>query len=120
MENSALEIQIGGNHYKNLQMQPIVFITKANLDFIQGCIVKYISRYKDKNGKQDIEKCIHYAQLAIELLPDEKQYLNLGLGYSYARVNSLNKYQTNIVIAVLQRDFLSVIVNCKALIKAEY
>ena len=99
--DSALDIQVGGNHYKDLQMQPIVLITKANCDFIQGCIIKYISRYKNKNGKQDIEKCIHYAQLAIELLPDEKNYLN-------------------IIIATLQRDFLLVIRSCKALIKSEY
>lgn len=118
--DSALDVQIGGSHYKNLQMQPITFITKAGCDFIQGCIIKYITRYKDKNGKQDIEKCIHYAQLAIELLPDEKNYLNIGLGYSYSKANSLNQYQTNVVLAVLQRDFLAVIRNCKALIKAEY
>ena len=36
--DSALDIQVGGNHYKDLQMQPIVLITKANCDFIQGCI----------------------------------------------------------------------------------
>ena len=118
--DSALDIQVGGNHYKDLQMQPIVLITKANCDFIQGCIIKYISRYKNKNGKQDIEKCIHYAQLAIELLPDEKNYLNIGLGYSYINANSLNHYQSDIIIATLQRDFLLVIRSCKALIKSEY
>lgn len=118
--DSALDIQIGGSHYKDLQMQPIVLITKANCDFIQGCIIKYISRYKSKNGKQDIEKCIHYAQLAIELLPDEKNYLNIGLGYSYAKANSLNAVVTDIIVATLQRDFLTVIRKCKDLIRKEY
>lgn len=118
--DSVLDIQVGGNHYKSLQMQPIILITKANCDFIQGCIIEHISRYKNKNGKQDVEKCIHYAQLAIELLPDEKNYLNIGLGYSYSKTNNLNSYQTNIIIATLQRDFLAVIRVCKALIKAEY
>ena len=118
--DSALNIQIGGCDYKNLQMQPIILITKANCDFIQGSIIKLISAYKNKNGKQDIEKCIHYAQLAIELLPDEKNYLNIGLGYSYAKTNNLNRYQTDVVIATLQRDFLTVIRSCKILIKSEY
>ena len=118
--DNALENQVGGTHYKDLQMQPIVLITKANCDFIQGCIIKYISRYKYKNGKQDLEKCIHYAQLAIELLPDEKNYLNLGLGYSFAKANSLTYFETNVVIATLQRDFASVIRNCKALIRAKF
>lgn len=116
--DSALDLQIGGNHYTNMQMQPISLITRANCDFIQGCIIKYISRYKNKNGKQDIEKCIHYAQLAIELLPDEKNYFNIGLGYSYAKTNSFNQLETNVIIGVLQRDFLAVIRNCKAIIKS--
>ena len=120
MNNSVLEKQIGGTHFTKLQMQPILLITRANCDFIQGCIIENISCYKDKNGKQDIEKCIHYSQLAIELLPDKKSYFNLGLGYSYVKANSFSGYQANIIIATLQRDFLSVIRNCKALIKAEY
>lgn len=118
--DSALDIQIGGNHYKKMQMQPIVLITKANCDFIQGCIIEHISKYKKGVDRLDLEKCIHYAQLAIELLPDEKNYLTIGLGYSYAKANSLSNNQTNVIIAVLQRDFLAVIRNCKAMIKAEF
>lgn len=117
MNNSVLEKQVGGTHFTKLQMQPILLITRTDCDFIQGRIIEIISCYKDK---QDIEKCIHYSQLAIELLPDKKSYFNLGLGYSYIKANSFSGYQANIIIATLQRDFLSVIRNCKALIKAEY
>ena len=117
---SALDLQVGGDHYKNLKMQPIVLIVRANCDFIQGCIIKYISRYKYKNGKQDIEKCIHYAQLAQELSHNDKNYMNIGLGYSYARTNDLNVYQTSIIVSVLQKDYYNVIQNCKALLKKEY
>lgn len=116
--DSMLDIQIGGEHYKSLLMQPISLITKANCDYIQGRIIELLAKYKtSKNAKIDLQKCIHYAQLAIELLPDEKNYLNIGFGYSYAKANSLNGYETNIVIAVLQRDFLAVIRNCKVLLK---
>ena len=63
----AIESQVGGNHYKDMAFQPIELIAALRCSFIQGCIIKYISRYKNKNGAQDIKKCIHYAQLAIEL-----------------------------------------------------
>lgn len=65
--NNPLNKQIGGSHYKNFKIQPIEFIQKNNLSFIQGCIIKYICRYKDKNGLQDLEKIKHYVDLLIEL-----------------------------------------------------
>ena len=63
----AIEGQVGGSHYKDMAFQPIELITTLRCSFVQGCIIKYISRYKNKNGAQNIKKCIHYAQLAIEL-----------------------------------------------------
>ena len=51
---------------------PIEYITKNNLDFCEGNIVKYISRHKLKNGAEDIKKVIHYAQLILELQYGEK------------------------------------------------
>lgn len=64
---SALEIQIGGTHYKDLKIQPIEFIHANNLGFMEGCIVKYAARHKQKNGAEDIKKVIHYAQLILKL-----------------------------------------------------
>jgi len=65
---SALNRQVGGEHYKNdFKIQPIEFITANKLSFIQGSIIKYICRYGKKNGKEDIDKAIHYCQLLKEL-----------------------------------------------------
>lgn len=64
---SALDMQVSGDHYSKLSIQPIEFIQANNLDFFQGNMVKYATRYKDKNGVDDLRKVIHYAQLAIEL-----------------------------------------------------
>jgi len=64
---SALDKQIGGKHYTGFKIQPIEFITKNKLSFIQGCIVKYICRYDKKNGKEDLDKIIHYCELLKEL-----------------------------------------------------
>ena len=44
------EKQIGGSHYKNMKIQPYEFISKNNLSFFQGCVVKYVCRYLNKSG----------------------------------------------------------------------
>lgn len=64
---SALEIQEGGNHYKDLKIQPVEYIQANDLDFFQGNVVKYVTRHKAKNGEQDIRKAIHYLNLILEL-----------------------------------------------------
>ena len=64
--------QIGGSHYRNMQIQPYEFISKNDLSFFQGNVVKYVCRYKSKNGIQDLEKIIHYCQLEIKKLKDKK------------------------------------------------
>lgn len=64
---SALDNQQGGDHYKDKGIQPIVYIHANNMGFCDGNVVKYITRYKEKNGKQDLEKAKHYIELLIEL-----------------------------------------------------
>ena len=44
----ATDRQVGGKHYKNFKIQPIEFITANNLNFIQGCVIKYICRFDKK------------------------------------------------------------------------
>ena len=63
----ATQRQIGGNHYKDFKIQPIEFITKNKLSFIQGNIIKYVCRFNKKNGNEDIDKAIHYCELLKEI-----------------------------------------------------
>jgi len=65
-ENPALSNQVGGNHYKDMKIQPIEFITANNLGFIEGNVVKYICRHEAKNGAEDIKKVIHYCELLLQ------------------------------------------------------
>tara|TARA_R100001460_G_scaffold89486_1_gene131006 strand:- start:443 stop:658 length:216 start_codon:yes stop_codon:yes gene_type:complete len=65
----ATKKQVGGKHYMKYKIQPIEFITQNNIPFIEGNVIKYLLRYKEKNGMQDLDKCIHY----IELLKDMYQ-----------------------------------------------
>ena len=62
----ASETQIGGSHYSDMAIQPIEFIHKNNLSFIQGNIIKYVCRYKAKGGIEDLQKAKHFIDLLIE------------------------------------------------------
>lgn len=65
-KEKASEIQIGGSHYSNMEIQPTEFIHKNGLSFIQGNIIKYVCRYKSKGGIEDLNKAKHYIDLLIE------------------------------------------------------
>lgn len=66
MSGSALDIQIGGDHYKALAIQPIEYILANKLPFSEGAVVKYISRWRAKGGVKDLEKAKHLIELLIE------------------------------------------------------
>ena len=65
-EAAALQRQVGGDHYKKLAIQPIEYIVANNMKYCAANIVKYATRAEQKNGVEDIEKIIHYAQLWLE------------------------------------------------------
>ena len=62
--------QVGGNHYTKFPIQPYEFISKNNLSFFQGNVIKYVCRYNYKNGVEDLEKIKHYCELEIKKLND--------------------------------------------------
>ena len=66
---SALDIQIGGGHYRQGGIQPVQYIEANKLAFLEGCVVKRVTRHDKPTGKgrQDIEKAIHELQLLLEL-----------------------------------------------------
>jgi hypothetical protein len=64
---SHLDTQIGGVHYKDLTIQPVEFCQRNGFNYCESAAIKYIIRHKAKNGRQDLEKAIHYLQLLIEL-----------------------------------------------------
>ena len=64
---SALDKQVGGSHYKDMAIQPVEYIHKNGLGFCEGNVVKYITRWKTKNGIEDLKKVIHYAELLIQM-----------------------------------------------------
>jgi hypothetical protein len=67
MTQNAVDKQVGGNHYKDLPIQPVEYIYANALGYFEGNVVKYISRWRKKNGIADLEKAKHYIELLIEL-----------------------------------------------------
>ena len=59
--------QEGGSHYKNYNIQPVEFIYANGVPFIEGNIIKYVMRHREKNGLQDLMKAKHYIDLLIDL-----------------------------------------------------
>ena len=64
---NPLNQQIGGSHYKDLKIQPVEYIHANKIPFIEGCIIKYATRWRTKDGLQDLKKIIHFAELLIKL-----------------------------------------------------
>lgn len=58
--------QIGGTHYKDKAIQPWDYIAANNLGYLEGNIVKYVTRYKEKDGLSDLHKARHYLEKLIE------------------------------------------------------
>lgn len=73
VRQSAWKKQEGGSHYKNLKIQPMQYALENKLDYAQANVVKYVTRHKEKNGKEDLLKAIHNIELMIEFYyGDEK------------------------------------------------
>ena len=60
------DYQVAGSHYKELKIQPIEYILANNMGFCEGAIVKYITRWRDKGGIDDLRKIKHFCEFLIE------------------------------------------------------
>lgn len=113
----VLEKQIGGKHYKGLSYQVVEVAADANLNFFQASILKYVSRYKEKNGLQDLEKSIHYAELGEKLAPQNGA--RLFYAQVYSERNDLNPAQADLVYSIFKQDWSRIIDKIKLIIFEE-
>lgn len=75
---SAFDTQVGGNHYAKFAIQPLEFIVRNNIGFLEGNVIKYVVRWKDKAGLEDLKKARHYLDMLIELEETQIHYDNKG------------------------------------------
>lgn len=66
LTTSAMQRQVGGEHYKNMAIGPIEYALANGLGPCEHCIIKYVSRYKNKGGVEDLRKARHYLDMLIE------------------------------------------------------
>ena len=77
--------QVGGSHYKKMKIQPSKFVIENELLFPEGNVIKYICRHRFKNGKEDLEKAVHFIEMIIERdyptipMTEEEEYRNAGI-----------------------------------------
>lgn len=64
---AALSRQEGGDHYKDMPIQPAEFIHANAIGYFEGNVIKYVARWRKKNGIADLEKARHYIDLLIQL-----------------------------------------------------
>lgn len=64
---SANDIQIAGDHYRSKPVQPWDYIAANDLGYFEGNIVKYVSRWREKGGIDDLRKAQHYLTKLIEI-----------------------------------------------------
>ena len=67
-KSSANTVQVSGTHYKDKAIQPWDYIVANNLGYLEGNVEKYVSRWKDKNGLDDLLKARHYIEKLIEVV----------------------------------------------------
>ena len=62
-----LKVQVGGNHYKDMPIQPVEFIHANGIPYIEGAVIKYVCRWRNKNGINDLQKAAHFLELLMQL-----------------------------------------------------
>lgn len=65
--SNALDVQVDGDHYKKLVIQPVEYCHKNGLGFCESSVIKYVSRWRSKNGIRDLEKAKHFIDLLIQM-----------------------------------------------------
>ena len=73
---NSLQKQVGGNHYQGFTIPPVEFIQSNGLGFIEGCIIKYLCRYRKKHSNLDqqlldLKKAQHYLEMLVEITAKE-------------------------------------------------
>jgi hypothetical protein len=63
---SSWDQQIGGSHYKQFKIQPLEYALENGLGICEHAVIKYVSRWRDKGGVEDLRKARHYLDMMIE------------------------------------------------------
>ena len=68
--DSPLDTQVGGDHYKSKGIQPVEYCMANGIGFMEGSVIKYVTRWKEKGGVEDLKKARHFLDMLIEAQPE--------------------------------------------------
>lgn len=109
----AIDRQVAGDHYKGVKYQHVEFAAHNRLGYLEGQITKYITRYRRKNGVQDLEKALHFTDFLYEFLCSGDYTVNLRdkqkmVSFTeFVVANSLGTIEARIVSAIVNHDGVS-------------
>lgn len=104
MTNNPLrDTQTGGNHYKVMGIQPILFATVNRYDPAAFSTLKYVSRHRRKNGKEDLQKAIDFVMIRAQLLHEERE---LHFGPAAIAVITVKEYADSNDLSELERSII--------------
>lgn len=110
-ENDPLKTQVGGDHYKKYKYQPVEFFKDmGGLDFLRANILKYVARWRDKGGVEDLKKALHYAMIA-----QEDQWEKIQMEERF--LDQFKRDERLVMNLAMCGDFGQVIAKLKAMIR---
>lgn len=116
----ATETQIGGSYYKAFPYQPIMLIDRLELDYFRGNVLKYLCRYRQKDGIKDLQKARHYCELAKELndFNFSPSTLDIKEVDDFVHINEISKEVENILYDLIMGSWDDAIDDINKLIEA--
>lgn len=98
--------EVGGTHYAKMCVEPIELIEAFRLDFKQGSIIKYISRYKNKGRPlEDLKKALHYCKMYNDDVWETISYKDKMLVKMYCMLNGLDDRENAIIGYAVMRQY---------------
>lgn len=115
---SANDRQVGGDHYQKKEYQHWDWVCDINLHYLLACATKYVARWRDKNGIQDLEKSVHYLEKAMERrIPDRHGYEGAPRYRDF--YSQLPDKEAEIVRLIIMGAYQSAVTRIELLIAAE-
>ena len=97
---SALEKQVGGDHYKQMAIQPTEYCQKNKFNHCESSAIKYISRHAAKGGAEDIRKAIHFLELLLEI-----EYAETYTGTDYCYDHNKNEVKVDAELSAVTAQY---------------
>lgn len=105
---SSLTRQVGGDHYKGMKYQPVAFASKMRFNFIQGSILKYVSRYSRKNGVEDLAKAMHFCELGVDTKPANFALPTKEEAQKYVKQNGFDKDMEELINDIANQFWIGI------------